>query len=558
MGENEGQGSKPQENQVKPEEKKELIKKVKAKAVKKTKEEKKAIKKILRTERIKFSLRKKISYLIILLISGIMIISAIIILNNQKAELTRQFVLRAKAIAITLADSVQVHMMDKGIGGSGRMTRMEYEMMIGELTLNLKDIIDSILEQENIVGAVVINKNSEVLLHSNNTVKTFDKFVNYNGLPLYAQQYTNGKSVIPKTKPYSGRFYNSRKNKRKYEKGDIMDVSYPIVSSRDKKDKRIDRRNGEVHIYISKKEIAKTILLATAQIEFIALIAIGIGVLASIALASIIVGPIKKLVSAMRKVATGDLHQNVKVRSKDEVGMLARNFNKMTEGLREKEKIKNTFNKFVSEEIAQQVLSNEGEMKLGGDYKRVTMFFSDIRSFTSISEKMTPEEVLSMLNSYLSLMTDIVLKHKGVIDKYVGDEIMAVYGAPITHGDDALNAVKTAVEQLKVLKDFNDQRKAEGQVEIRAGIGINTGDVISGNMGSEKRMDYTVIGDNVNLASRLCDTAGKKGLKHILIAESTYEEVKDQIIVNEVEPIYVKGKEKPVKIYEVLDVKEGV
>ncbi len=258
----------------------------------------------------------------------------------------------------------------------------------------------------------------------------------------------------------------------------------------------------------------------------------------------------------MTRVAKGDLNQIVKIKRKDEIGQLGWSFNYMTEGLREKEKIKNTFNKFVSSEVAEEVLKNEGSMKLGGDYKEVTMFFSDIRNFTSMSEKVEPHQVVSMLNEYLSLMTDIIIKYKGVIDKYVGDEIMAVWGAPIKHENDPELCIRSALAQMQALEELNKQRVARGEPEIKIGMGINTGKVISGNMGSEKRLDYTVIGDNVNLASRLCSSAGKQGLHHIIVAQSTYEFIKDIVEAKEVEPIYVKGKEKPIQIFEIYDIRD--
>ncbi len=222
---------------------------------------------------------------------------------------------------------------------------------------------------------------------------------------------------------------------------------------------------------------------------------------------------------------------------------------------REKRYIRQTFSKFVSKSVVDELLKDPDKLKLGGEKKILTVLFSDIRGFTSISERMTPEAMVEHINEYLEAMTGIVFQHDGTLDKYVGDEIMAFWGAPIPQDDHALKACKAAVDMIRVLNELNVKWIAEGKPELHIGIGLNTGDMVVGNMGSSSRMDYTLMGDNVNLGARLEGT-NKFYKTTIIISEYTYEYVKDHVITRELDLIRVKGKELPVKIYELIDFKD--
>ncbi len=219
------------------------------------------------------------------------------------------------------------------------------------------------------------------------------------------------------------------------------------------------------------------------------------------------------------------------------------------EDITEQSKIKNTFKRYVSKSVVDQLLDDDQKLNLGGEEREVTVLFSDIRGFTAMSEKMKPKEVVSTLNSYFSEMIDIIFKYDGTLDKIVGDELMVVFGAPISRVDDAERAVKTAIGMVESLKKFNKKRIDKGKVPINAGIGINKGKVISGNIGSKDQMDYTVIGDTVNLGARLCSFAGP--LK-IIISKSVKGEIGEDFKTRKLEAIKVKGKRKPVEIFKVL------
>ena len=218
---------------------------------------------------------------------------------------------------------------------------------------------------------------------------------------------------------------------------------------------------------------------------------------------------------------------------------------------RERKKIRGAFSYYVSSSVVNEMLKDPSRLKLGGDKKELSVLFSDIRSFTSLSEGMTPEDLVHLLNEYLTVMTDIVFKYEGTLDKYIGDALMAIYGAPLEQTDHPQRACASALEMMEGLKSLNEKWIQEGKPPLDIGIGINTGMMMVGNMGSEQRFDYTVMGDAVNLGSRL-EGANKSYQTHILISESTYERVKDEFVCMELDSVRVKGKKLPVRIYELV------
>jgi len=218
---------------------------------------------------------------------------------------------------------------------------------------------------------------------------------------------------------------------------------------------------------------------------------------------------------------------------------------------KEKKFIKNMFQRYVSSQVVDELIKNPDMLKLGGRRGYLSVFFSDIRGFTSMSEKMEPEEVVQLLNEYLTEMTKIIFQFHGTLDKFIGDAVMAFWGAPKYVSNHAELAVRAAVAMQRKVGELCQKWEKEGMKKIGIGMGVNTGDVVIGNMGSQNFSDYTVIGDNVNLAARLEENA-KAG--QILISQSTYDEIKDIVKVRKMEPLHVKGKEKAIQVYEVLEI----
>jgi adenylate cyclase len=217
--------------------------------------------------------------------------------------------------------------------------------------------------------------------------------------------------------------------------------------------------------------------------------------------------------------------------------------------------IRKMFSSYVSKRIVDELIRDPSKAKLGGDRKEITVLFSDIRGFTSFSEQHQPEEVVSLLNEYLGAMTNIVFEHEGTLDKFIGDAIMALWGAPVGQPDHAERACRCALAMIEKLKELQAKWAAEGKYVIDIGIGINTGDMVVGNMGAEgKKMDYTVIGDNVNLGARL-ESLTRQYNSHIIISEFTYAKVKEVVEARALGSVTVKGKQQPVVVYDLVGMK---
>lgn len=269
--------------------------------------------------------------------------------------------------------------------------------------------------------------------------------------------------------------------------------------------------------------------------------------------------PITALSLVTKQVAAGQL-EGIEMPAppdgrNDEVTALINDFEQMVTGLKEKEKVKGVLNKVVSPEIAQEIL--KGQIHLGGEERKVTVFFADIRNFTEISAHREPSRVIEMLNNCMTRVSNVIDAYGGVIDKYVGDEVMALFGAPLEKEDSALKSIQCALKIVEELKQWNAERKTEERVPIEMGIGIHTGNVIAGNMGAENRLNYTVIGSNVNFAARLCSAA--KELE-ILISKETLAEphVAENIEVEELKSVELKGFEGTYSLYRVLGEKKHV
>jgi len=269
-------------------------------------------------------------------------------------------------------------------------------------------------------------------------------------------------------------------------------------------------------------------------------------------LASTMSNALRRLNVAMKKVEELDYTHVDPVHTGDELEDLARGFNRMVDGLKERDKLRTTFGKYMTATVMEHLLA--GKVALGGESLEVTILFTDIRSFTSISERMDPQQLVGLLNEYFTEMVGIVMQEDGVVDKYIGDAIMAVFGAPVPKPGDAVNAVRAAVRMRQSLQGLNQRLEERGVPRLRTGIGIHTGEVVAGNIGSEKRMEYTVIGDAVNVASRLESNTKDLGV-NILISEDTYALTKHVIEVRPMREIVVKGRKQPVMTYEVLGLK---
>jgi adenylate cyclase len=283
----------------------------------------------------------------------------------------------------------------------------------------------------------------------------------------------------------------------------------------------------------------------------LALLGLAISAALGIRIARSVSKPVLELAEGARKIAAGDYQHRVGIQQKDEIGSLAVSFNRMSEGLAERDRVRDLLGKVVSPEVAAELLRKD--VVLGGEEREVTVLFSDLRNFTAMCEKLSPQEMLAILNHYFTHMGGIVEKNGGVVDKYMGDALMALFGAPLNTADDVDRAMTAALEMAEALDDLNLQWAKRGLSEIRLGIGINTDMVIAGNMGSKTRLNYTVIGDGVNLASRLEGlTKVPEYETRIIISGSTFAKAKRKYKTRHLGEVAVKGKQKPTAIYALL------
>lgn len=288
---------------------------------------------------------------------------------------------------------------------------------------------------------------------------------------------------------------------------------------------------------------ARRLSLALASLFFVGL---ALSAFAATVIAHRVTRPVLALVDGAHRVKDGDYQQSIVVTQQDELGELADSFNTMMKGLAERDRVRDLLGKVVSMEIAEELLSKD--IELGGEEREVTMLFSDVRNFTQLCEDRSPQEVLSILNAYLTSVSAVIESEGGVIDKYIGDAVMSLFGAPLSHADDAPRALRTAMGMCQALKKLNKEFAKEGKPTLAIGIGINTAVVVAGNMGSKTRLNYTVIGDGVNLASRLEGLTKQYGVPVVVSNET--RKAAPEFVYRELDLVCVLGKTEAVAIYQ--------
>jgi len=280
----------------------------------------------------------------------------------------------------------------------------------------------------------------------------------------------------------------------------------------------------------------------------ISLAALGLATMAALWVARGVSQPLQQLAAHTDLVAAGDYTRRIDLPREDEIGQLAGAFNHMTAGLAERDRVRDLLGKVVSPEIATQLLHSD--LQLGGEEREVTILFSDLRDFTGLSEKLPPTEVLALLNRYLDRMSRAIEEHGGVIDKFIGDAIMALFGAPVNQPDAPARAIAAALAMQRALADFNRELAAEGRPALAIGVGINTARVVAGNIGSARRLNYSVIGDGVNVAARLqALTRDPVYATNIVVSAHTIRASAPPFAVRDLGTVAVKGRAEPVAIY---------
>jgi len=378
---------------------------------------------------------------------------------------------------------------------------------------------------------ILVDANAIVLLHPDKVMIGSDIAVT--GEELYKQLSEDIKQTKIQHKQYIGKLSNEKRYMGFY------------------------RVNG-APIYFVLSVPAKTVLKPLRQLT-LKMAALNISLIMALLLLLVVVTrrisrPIIDLMnSAVQVTEEGPYRDSMEVKSHDEIGQLTAAFNEMMEGLRQRDFIRDTFGRYVTKEVVEELLDTSDGLELGGEIREVTIMLSDLRGFTPLCEHLNPDQVIEVLNGYLSRMSKIIGQYKGTINEFIGDAILTFFGAPIKYGDSPARAVACALAMQLAMEEVNSENSERGLPPLFMGIGINTGEVIVGNIGSKERAKYGVVGHNINLASRV-EGATLGG--QVLITPSTYEQVKDIVIVRGVRPVRFKGVEEDIDLYDVIGIKE--
>lgn len=446
----------------------------------------------------------KLAALSILLIFLVVFGISFSILNKQKKQFINQLINLGESMVRIAASNAP-------------------DKLLGEEDLALFQLVKDIAENDQVIYALITDEKSIIKAHNN--IEMVNKAYSPPKNPTIVKETNNLKvsSVI-----YDGAEVLFFKRQISYQKQKV----------------------GEVYLAITQKKIIQNIRDAKIFILVLTIIAILLGILLSLGLSVYFSRPIKKLRESTKALAEGDFDYRVSIKRNDELGDLGLAFNKMSEDLALKERIKDSFGRYVTPEIVDLILASPDNQWMKGLEVEASVLFVDIRGFTTLSENKEADAIIELLNDHFTRITDIVIQHGGHLNKFVGDEAMAIFGAPASNIHHAETAIKAALDMQEIITRHANEKKVE-DMSIQVGIGINSGEMVAGNLGSQKRMEYTVIGDNVNVASRLTSLA-KAG--EILISKRTYEFIRDKskLKVEEKGKVPVKGRKMEIDIFRVL------
>jgi len=455
-----------------------------------------------RSRGMRLPLKVKLSLVIIALVFLTVSLVSAFLIRQEQVTLTAEMTKRGLTIAENLSAGAKSSLLASD-----------------ELTLNV--LVKDAMKDPDVAYVAIADENGTVLAHSD---------LGEIGKPMARPAGLETLGSTPLVRTYTTK-----------PKGEVIDFAMPLVFS--------DTPVGALYLGFSKQTITNALAHAFWRAVIITGAMVVVGVLGAIGLSNLLSRPIFRLVHGTRAIAEGDFNVALPVTSRDELGVLTESFNQMARSLREKEMIKHAFTRYVAREVVEEILKDPEHLVLTGERREATVLFCDIRGFTPLSERMSPEDVVLLLNEFYTLMIETVFKHDGTLDKFLGDAVMAVFGAPIAHPDHAVRAVRTAIAMQEGITALNEARAKEGKERIQVGIGVSVGEVVAGTVGSGERMEYTVIGDSVNLASRL-ESNAKPG--RILISERTYDKVRNLVEVVPLGPIKVKGKEEQVEVFELV------
>ena len=455
-----------------------------------------------REERFPLPLKLKLSLLITSLLVITVVLVSVFLLRQEQQGLSAEMTKRGLTIAQDLSASAKNPLLTND-----------------DLTLNV--LVKDAMKDPDVAYVVITDHEGKVLAHSD--------------LALIGKPLDRPKGLQPLAADLLVQTYKDPRQ------GSMIDFSVPLVFSR--------VRVGGLYLGFSQKSIQQALARARNQTIGISVVMVLIGIGGAFGLSTVLARPIRRLMEGTRAIAAGNFQISLPIPSRDEIGALTDSFNQMAKSLREKEMIKRAFSRYVAREVVDEILKDPEKLTLRGERRDVTVLFCDIRGFTPMAERLPPEEVVLLLNEFYDLMIDTTFKHDGTLDKFLGDAVMAIFGAPLPQPDHSVRAIRTALAMQAGIKGLSEKRVREGKAPIAVGIGVSAGDAVAGTVGSEDRMEYTVIGDTVNLGSRL-ESIAKPG--QILITERTYQKVEGVIEARALGSVKVKGKEEEVGVLEVV------
>jgi adenylate cyclase len=304
-------------------------------------------------------------------------------------------------------------------------------------------------------------------------------------------------------------------------------------------------------IQAGKAEISSFLAHMPGVIVFLLSLAVISAVGLSLLMAASVSDPLRHAGLVMDRVRKGDLDVSVPVISNDEIGLMSEGFNRMVVGLRERDAIRDTFGRYLSEEVVSEILTSPEGVNLGGELREISVLVSDLRQFTRLTESLEPGVVVTIINRYLEKMTDVILRHEGTIDEFTGDGILVFFGAPRNLADHVRRAVTCALEMQASMDQLNAENLRLDLPRLAMGIGVNCGELIVGNIGSEKRKKYGAVGSPINVAFRVeAQTAGKE----ILVTHSVYERLAEELQFGSPREVRLKGIEHPLTVYSVVGI----
>jgi adenylate cyclase len=450
-------------------------------------------------------LKIKLSLVITVLVVSTVGLVAAILLRQEQQTLTEEMTRRGRTIAESLAASVRQPLLASD-----------------EPTLSL--LLKGALEDRDVAYVVVTDQDGRIVGHGD--IGQVGRRLEEMRRPL--QPPGESLRVQNSVDPRWGR---------------LVDFAVPLSFSK--------VPIGALYVGFSLKSVEEALARARRQALVITAVMVMVGILGAAALSTVLSRPILRLVEATRAIGAGDYQVSLVVPSRDEIGTLTESFNQMARSLGEKEAIKRAFSVYVAREVANEILKDPEHPMLKGERREVTVLFCDMRGFTAMVERLPAKDVLHLLEEFYTVMIDTTLKHDGTLDKFLGDGVMAIFGAPNPIPDHAHRAILAALDMQAGVREISARRAREGKDVLAVGVGISAGEVVAGTVGTSQRMEYTVVGDSVNLAARL-ESDAKPG--QILISRHTYDAVRGRIEARSLGMVRLRGKEQPVEAFEVVGV----